>query len=168
MNKENHKLFSSAFYLFSFFFCSTIPVVIDPQLTAQLRPHQVKGVQFLFDTVGLGFEDPGTKRRFYGAMLADGMGLGKTIQAVTTIWTFIRQSPNGAPYSRKACIVCPSSLVANWGKEFEKWIPGKIKALLIQQSNKKCKNEQQTREANKRGNSLFITSFGSIGTTGTV
>lgn len=94
-----------------------IHIVIDPILGKLLRPHQIQGVQFLFDCV-MGIRD---KNRF-GCILADDMGLGKTIQAITLIWTLMNQGMNGLPTVRKTIIVCPTSLVGNWGKEFKKWI----------------------------------------------
>lgn len=94
-----------------------IHIVIDPKLGQFLRPHQIQGVQFLFDCVmGLrGFKGN-------GCILADDMGLGKTIQAITLIWTLMCQGMNGEPAVRKTVVVCPTSLVGNWGNEFKKWI----------------------------------------------
>ena len=58
-----------------------VPVVVDPHLGKQLRPHQREGVQFMYDCL-LGV------RQFEGngCILADEMGLGKTLQAVTLVW----------------------------------------------------------------------------------
>ena len=42
-----------------------------------------------------------TDKHYFGAILADGMGLGKTLQAVATIWTFLKQGPQGLPLARK-------------------------------------------------------------------
>ena len=97
-----------------------VAVVVDPKLSRVLRPHQREGVQFMFDCV------MGLKGGFKGngCILADGMGMGKTIQAITLLWTLLRQGPDGVPAARKALIVAPSSLVANWGKEIKKWLGG--------------------------------------------
>jgi len=76
-------------------------------LEANLYPYQAKGVQWLWDTLA----------STGGAILADEMGLGKTIQviAILLISPPSRQSP--------ALIVCPTSLIANWVREFEKFAP---------------------------------------------
>lgn len=84
----------------------------------------------------MGFTDPVTKQTYYGAILADDMGLGKTIQAISLMWTLLRQGPTGDPIAKRAVIVCPSSLCGNWKNEFEKWLPGKVKIILIEESNK--------------------------------
>lgn len=47
--------------------------------------------------------------------IADDMGLGKTLQAIATleyVWD-----------SYPAVVVCPPTLVLNWKKEYEKWLP---------------------------------------------
>jgi DNA repair and recombination protein RAD54B len=49
-----------------------VDVVIDPNLGKHLRPHQVKGVQFMYECV-MGMSEPDAN----GAILADEMGLGK-------------------------------------------------------------------------------------------
>ena len=63
----------------------------------------------------------------HGAVLADEMGLGKSIQAITLVYTLLKQNPygggiHGPGVIRKACIVCPASLVDNWKGEFTKWL----------------------------------------------
>jgi DNA repair and recombination protein RAD54B len=94
------------------------PVVGDPVLVRELRPHQRDGVKFLFRCV-TGRADP-TK---HGCILADEMGLGKTLQCIALTWTLLKQAgPRGGPAIKKACVVCPSSLVSNWEKEFRKWL----------------------------------------------
>lgn len=58
--------------------------------------------------------------------IADDMGLGKTIQAIATleyIWD-----------SYPAVVVCPPTLVLNWKKEYEKWLPSRTVATI---SNRK-------------------------------
>lgn len=83
-----------------------------------LRPHQLEGVQFLYDcTMGLKAENS------FGCIMADEMGLGKTLQCITLLWTLLTQSPiPGVPTIEKAIIVCPSSLVKNWANELKKWL----------------------------------------------
>lgn len=80
---------------------------IPKSLTASLRPYQETGFKWLstLDYYGL------------GGVLADDMGLGKTIQAITFILSKIEKM--GGKY----LIICPSSVVYNWEREFEKFGP---------------------------------------------
>ena len=52
-----------------------------------------------------------------GAVLADEMGLGKTLMTIATVFAYHRHARD-----RRFIIVCPSSLVSNWSKEFDKWL----------------------------------------------
>jgi len=46
------------------------------------------------------------------------MGLGKTLQCITLLWTLVKQSPHpGKPTLEKCIIACPASLVKNWANE---------------------------------------------------
>lgn len=47
---------------------------------------------------------------------------GKTLTTITLLWTALRQGPTGAPLTRRAVVVTPSSLVDNWAREFKKWL----------------------------------------------
>ena len=38
------------------------------------------------------------------------------------MWSLLKQSGSGAPAIGKAIVVCPSSLVGNWRKEFKTWL----------------------------------------------
>jgi DNA repair and recombination RAD54-like protein len=57
-----------------------------------------------------------------GCILAHEMGLGKTLQTITVLWTLFEQSPSGLPTISNALILCPSSLVRNWAAEIVKWL----------------------------------------------
>ncbi|KAM4600376.1 DNA repair and recombination protein RAD54B [Polymixia lowei] len=95
-----------------------VDVVVDPYLTAHLRPHQRDGLLFLYECVM-------SMRAVscYGAILADEMGLGKTLQSVALAWTLLRQGPyGGKPVAKRVLVVAPGSLVQNWGAEFNKWL----------------------------------------------
>ncbi|XP_054637825.1 DNA repair and recombination protein RAD54B isoform X2 [Dunckerocampus dactyliophorus] len=95
-----------------------VDVVVDPHLTAYLRPHQRDGLLFLYECV-MGMRAEGR----YGAILADEMGLGKTLQSVALCWTLLKQGPyGGKAVTRRVLVVTPGSLVQNWGAEFNKWL----------------------------------------------
>ncbi|XP_061676283.1 DNA repair and recombination protein RAD54B [Syngnathoides biaculeatus] len=95
-----------------------VDVVVDPHLTAHLRPHQREGVLFLYECV-MGMRAAGR----YGAILADEMGLGKTLQSVALCWTLLKQGPyGGKALAKRVLVVTPGSLVQNWAAEFNKWL----------------------------------------------
>ncbi|KAI0685161.1 DNA repair protein SNF2 family [Cytidiella melzeri] len=103
-----------------------VAVVIDPRLCKVLRPHQIEGVKFLYKcTTG------GIVENQYGCIMADGMGLGKTLQCIALLWTLLKQSPRaGKPTIEKCIIACPSSLVQNWANELVKWLGKDAIAVL--------------------------------------
>ncbi|KAJ5482954.1 DNA repair protein rhp54 [Penicillium diatomitis] len=95
-----------------------VPVVIDPRLSKILRPHQVEGVKFLYRaTTGL------IDKNANGCIMADGMGLGKTLQCISLMWTLLKQDPEAGRTTIQKCVIaCPSSLVGNWANELTKWL----------------------------------------------
>jgi SNF2 family DNA or RNA helicase len=76
-----------------------------PGLTATLFPYQARGVGWMWETLC----------HTGGIILADEMGLGKTIQIIALL--LMEPPDNEAP----ALIVCPTSLVANWVREFSRF-----------------------------------------------
>ncbi|KAJ5744235.1 hypothetical protein N7533_009105, partial [Penicillium manginii] len=95
-----------------------VPVVIDPRLAKVLRPHQIEGVKFLYRcTTGL------IDKNANGCIMADGMGLGKTLQCISLMWTLLKQDPEAGKTTIQKCVIaCPSSLVGNWANELGKWL----------------------------------------------
>ena len=73
-------------------------------------------------------EDAESGRRG-GAILADGMGLGKTVQALAAVHALLQQG--GA---RKAAVLCPATLTKNWTREIRKLMPKEMRAEVIDQS----------------------------------
>jgi hypothetical protein len=88
------------------------PAAAPAGLHAVLRPYQERGVGWLafMERVGL------------GAVLADSMGLGKTIQVLTLLEAEREQKRRGG--RRATLLVCPMSLVANWQREAARFTPG--------------------------------------------
>jgi superfamily II DNA or RNA helicase len=76
--------------------------------TGTLRPYQKEGVKWL-----LYLNEHGL-----GGCLADDMGLGKTVQTVALI-SRIDKSPK-----HPVLIVMPRSLLFNWSRELERFLPG--------------------------------------------
>lgn len=83
------------------------------RLNGSLLPYQRAGVAYASHT-----------RR---AFIADEMGLGKTIQAMATLEYLHEQygDDDSSPVY-PAVVVCPASLVLNWKKEFNKFLPDLI------------------------------------------
>ena len=106
------------------------PVIVDRQLARALRPHQREAVQFLWDCVS-GRRSAGLS----GCILAHSMGLGKSLSALTLLFTLLKTGPTAASERagtiRKALIVCPASLCKNWEKEVKRWLPQRLRPTLL-------------------------------------
>jgi len=129
--------------------------VKEPEgFVGRLRPYQRRGVGWLSFLRRLGL----------GACLADDMGLGKTIQAIALLLHSRhlaegqRESRNGEAESknRPALLICPTSVVANWRHEIEKFAPG-LRLLLHHGSGRL--NGEAFRSALTQ-HDMVITSFG--------
>ncbi|MFJ9616119.1 SNF2-related protein [Streptomyces noursei] len=81
-----------------------------PELAATLRDYQVRGLSWLHRMTSLGL----------GGCLADDMGLGKTITLIA-LHLHRQADPESAG---PTLVVCPTSLMANWQREIEKFAPG--------------------------------------------
>ncbi|MGB9343110.1 SNF2-related protein, partial [Trichococcus sp.] len=88
---------------------------LPEDLMATLRPYQETGYKWLKGLDHYGF----------GGILADDMGLGKTLQVISFIAGSLGEG-DGKPY----LVVCPSSVLYNWQKEFKQFAPG-IRTQLI-------------------------------------
>lgn len=77
----------------------------------ELRPYQRRGLGWLVYLRRLGL----------GACLADDMGLGKTVQAIAMLLYERAADPDE---KRPALLICPTSVVANWRREVERFAPG--------------------------------------------
>ncbi len=84
-------------------------------LEKTLRNYQKEGYQWLMTLEALGF----------GGVLADDMGLGKSVQMLAFLWQKAVQE-KGKP----SLLVCPASLVYNWREEVEKFVP-QLKTAII-------------------------------------
>lgn len=79
--------------------------ILSSSFKGELRPYQRHGVNWLHSLQEWGFH----------GILADDMGLGKTIQ----ILAFLANQPSSLPH----LIVMPTSLLFNWKKEIEIFLP---------------------------------------------
>ncbi|KZT04627.1 uncharacterized protein LAESUDRAFT_727800 [Laetiporus sulphureus 93-53] len=96
-----------------------VDVVIDPIVARRARPHQIEGVKFMYECV-MGLR----KHEGNGCILADEMGMGKTLQTIALCWTLLKQNPytGAGPVVGKILIACPVTLINNWKSEFHKWL----------------------------------------------
>ena len=72
-------------------------------------PYQLAGIEYCLNRTD--------------TLIADSMGLGKTIQAIGVI--------NADTTIEKVLIVCPASLKANWRRELENWLVFKMNILVV-------------------------------------
>jgi len=86
---------------------------VPAHLSKVLRPYQQTGFRWLKTLESCGF----------GGILADEMGLGKTVQVIA----FLASQENR---THPSLVVCPASLILNWGEEFGKFAP-ELKVSLI-------------------------------------
>jgi len=88
----------------------SIPRVELPSgFTATLRPYQARGVDWLQFLRAAGL----------GGVLADDMGLGKTVQTLA----YLSIEKASGRMDRPALVVAPTSVLANWRREAERFVP---------------------------------------------
>jgi DNA repair protein RAD16 len=102
------------------------PVVI-PQpssITLPLKPFQLQGLDWMVKQ---------EKSKFKGGLLGDEMGLGKTIQAVSLIMSDF-------PAKEPTLVLVPPVALMQWQNEIKAYTDGKLKVLLVHNTNVKSKN----------------------------
>jgi SNF2 family DNA or RNA helicase len=111
-----------------------------------LRPYQKRGVGWLdyLRRVGL------------GACLADDMGLGKTIQAIALILYSRNNAQKEGQEIYPALLICPTSVVANWRHEIERFAPN-LRPMVHHGSGRLTGEEFRAALAE---HDLVITSYG--------
>ena len=56
----------------------------------------------------------------------------QTFQSCAALYTLLTTGiHNGQPTIKRPLILCPSSLVSNWGNELTKWLEGRVEPLLM-------------------------------------
>ena len=94
---------------------------------AHIKPHQVEGLQFLWREITSEHED------LQGCLLAQTMGLGKTMQVLALLVTLseaarssnknVRDQVPPDLHDSRTLILCPPALVENWWDECLLWPP---------------------------------------------
>jgi SWI/SNF-related matrix-associated actin-dependent regulator 1 of chromatin subfamily A len=96
-------------FLQKFYDRSSVKVTVND--VSEIQIPGLKGKLFPFQSKGVSFIEAKDGR----ALIADSMGLGKTVQALA--WLQLH------PEKRPAIVVVPASLKLNWQKEAETWMP---------------------------------------------
>ncbi len=91
------------------------PELDPPSLHGELRPYQKRGAGWMEFMVQHGF----------GAILADDMGFGKTVEMIALLLHRQEQKTLRGP----VLLLCPMSVAGNWIHEIERFGPS-LKAML--------------------------------------
>ncbi|KAL8827332.1 MAG: hypothetical protein Q9170_007059 [Blastenia crenularia] len=109
-------------------------IYLPASIGEKIQPHQKDGVRFLWREI---IEDHATKK---GCLLAQTMGLGKTMQIITFLVTVAEAAKSSNANIRsqiprrlresKTLVLCPPSLIENWYEEFLLWAPNDIQESI--------------------------------------
>lgn len=110
---------------------------VPEHLSKVLRPYQQTGFRWLKTLESCGF----------GGILADEMGLGKTVQVIAFLASQEKRT-------RPSLVVCPASLILNWGEEFGQFAP-ELKVALIYGTAP----ERKKRIEESGGMDVWVTSY---------
>ncbi len=113
-----------------------------------LRKYQTAGYRWLRTLERYGF----------GGILADEMGLGKTLQVIAVLLAARQeQTAEEGPEKRKtevSLVVCPASLVYNWGEELRRFAPDLQVSLVTG-----TRQERRARIAAAEDSDVLVTSY---------
>ena len=115
-------------------------ISLDENLLKNLRPYQISGVKWLSVL----------KENHLSGILADDMGLGKSLEIIAFLSQYKEKKPN--------LIVCPKSLTYNWENEFHQWNPN-AKVVVLSSS----KDDRHTKlQQIKNDQTTYIISYDSL------
>ncbi|UYG17821.1 DEAD/DEAH box helicase [Brachybacterium huguangmaarense] len=121
---------------------ASIPVPEPPPgLAAALRPYQREGYAWLAFLAEHGL----------GGILADDMGLGKTLQTLALVARERSRAPDAPPF----LVIAPSSVLAVWRSEAERFTPGLDVRVLGETTRKRGTSVA----AATAGTDLVVTSY---------
>ncbi|MDR0439614.1 MAG: DEAD/DEAH box helicase [Candidatus Accumulibacter sp.] len=86
-------------------------IAVPRGLRATLRPYQARGFSWMYRNSRIGF----------GSIIADDMGLGKTLQVIALLLKF--QEEGTLTRNRRALVIVPTGLLANWQVEIARFAP---------------------------------------------
>ncbi|XP_044729056.1 transcriptional regulator ATRX-like isoform X2 [Chrysoperla carnea] len=93
-------------------------IQVHPELFKVLKDHQKEGVKFMWDSCYESI-DLISNSRGSGCVLAHCMGLGKTLQVVTLLYTLFSYPETAV---KRALILAPITTIKNWEREFNRWL----------------------------------------------
>lgn len=99
-----------------------------PLINGELRDYQLKGVTWLISLWSNGMN----------GILADQMGLGKTVQTITFL-SHLRHNHIPGPF----LIIVPLSTLANWHSEVQRWCPSM--SSIVYHGDKKERQQMEKR-----------------------
>lgn len=122
---------------------------LPDSLNKLLRQYQAEGYRWMRTLDAYGF----------GGILADEMGLGKTLQTIAVILACRQEEstnpdPGEETPGMPSIVVCPASLVYNWGEELARFAP-ELSVLMIAGSKK----EREGLIADCRKADVLVTSY---------
>ncbi|KAL8104242.1 protein CHROMATIN REMODELING 20 isoform X2 [Apium graveolens] len=103
-------------------------VRIPPSISSKLKVHQVSGIRFMWENIIQSIRKARSGDTGLGCILAHTMGLGKTFQVITFLYSAMRSVDLGL---KTALIVTPVNVLHNWRHEFVKWRPSELKPLRV-------------------------------------
>eukprot|EP01117_Protostelium_nocturnum_P010843 TRINITY_DN3910_c0_g1_i2.p1 TRINITY_DN3910_c0_g1~~TRINITY_DN3910_c0_g1_i2.p1 ORF type:complete len:1477 (+),score=578.58 TRINITY_DN3910_c0_g1_i2:294-4433(+) len=118
---------------------------IEPSenLTVKLHSYQKQALWWMCEK---------EKKKPKGGILADDMGVGKTVETIALMTT----KPFGGP--QKTLIVCPVSLVYHWNSELKHKTKDTFKSILIYHGSNKVRDPKQLEKFD-----VVITTFATLG-----
>ncbi|XP_017787977.1 PREDICTED: transcriptional regulator ATRX homolog [Habropoda laboriosa] len=115
-------------------------VVVHENLVKRLKPHQAKGIKFMWDACFESLERTKSSSGS-GCIIAHCMGLGKTLQVIALAHTLLMHKETGV---KTILIVCPLSTVLNWFNEFSLWLKNIDEDIEIYEMTRFKKNLERT------------------------
>ncbi len=121
--------------------------ILEPTgFVGQLRPYQRRGLGWLAYLRSLGL----------GACLADDMGLGKTIQTIALLLHVREDDGDGPHREAPALLICPTSVMANWRREMERFAPSLT--VMVHHGNTRSTGAEFTKSI--ESTDMVVTSYG--------
>jgi len=126
--------------------------LLNRKLNATLRPYQWRGVHWLTRMTQLGL----------GACLADDMGLGKTLQIISLLLLLKQGGSSTQNAKQTTLIVLPTSLLANWQQELDRFAPSLNYAILHPAFSKWVSSKSPAAEKKLQGIDVALTTYGMV------
>ncbi len=105
-----------------------ILVEVHKDICKNLKPHQARGIKFMWEAVFETKKDVENDRVPGGAILAHCMGLGKTLQTIGLVHTVMTHLPEKL---KMVLVLAPVNTLKNWEDEFYKWLTGELEDDII-------------------------------------